>query len=115
MLYSLLLAIYVFICVGLIGLILLQQGKGADVGASLGGSSQTVFGSQGSKNFVVRATTGFAVGFFGLCLFLNYMVNHEFSKTHIEDLLPGAVPATQSDSLPPVLPQEPRSKAPEGN
>ena len=50
--------VHVIVAIGIVGLVLLQQGKGADAGASFGaGSSQTVFGASGTGNFLVRATT----------------------------------------------------------
>jgi len=57
--------VHVIVAITIVGLILLQQGKGADAGASFGaGASQTVFGSSGSGNFLVRATTIGATIFF---------------------------------------------------
>lgn len=57
--------VHVIVAVIIVGLVLLQQGKGADAGASFGaGASQTVFGSSGSGNFLVRATTIGATIFF---------------------------------------------------
>lgn len=57
--------VHVIVAVVIVGLVLLQQGKGADAGASFGaGASQTVFGSSGSGNFLVRATTIAATIFF---------------------------------------------------
>lgn len=57
--------IHVIVAIAIIGLVLLQQGKGADAGASFGsGASQTVFGSSGSGNFLVQATTVAATIFF---------------------------------------------------
>ena len=57
--------VHVIVAVAIVGLVLLQQGKGADAGASFGaGSSQTVFGASGSGNFLVRATTVAATIFF---------------------------------------------------
>jgi preprotein translocase subunit SecG len=57
--------VHVIAAIVIVGLVLLQQGKGADAGASFGaGASQTVFGSSGSGNFLVRATTIAAVVFF---------------------------------------------------
>ena len=53
MLYSILVSIDVLLAIGIIGLILIQHGKGADVGAAFGsGASGTVFGSQGSASFL---------------------------------------------------------------
>jgi len=55
----------VVIAVALVGLVLIQQGKGADAGAAFGGgASQTVFGSQGSGSFLTRLTTILAIVFF---------------------------------------------------
>lgn len=57
MIQQLLLSVHVLVAFGLIGLILIQQGKGAEAGASFGsGASQTVFGSQGTGSFLTRAT-----------------------------------------------------------
>lgn len=62
---TLIIVIHVIVAVAIVGLVLLQQGKGADAGASFGaGASQTVFGSSGSGNFLVRATTVAATIFF---------------------------------------------------
>ncbi|WNZ55593.1 preprotein translocase subunit SecG [Microbulbifer sp. MKSA007] len=62
---KLVLVVHVLTALGIIGLILLQQGKGAEAGASFGaGASQTVFGSQGSGNFFSRLTAIFATVFF---------------------------------------------------
>ncbi len=57
--------VHVVIAVALVGLVLIQQGKGADAGAAFGGgASQTVFGSQGSGSFLTRLTTILAIVFF---------------------------------------------------
>jgi preprotein translocase subunit SecG len=68
------LVLLVLDALALIGLVLLQQGKGADVGAAFGsGSSGTVFGSSGGANFLTRLTTLFAVLFFVLSFSLAYL------------------------------------------
>jgi preprotein translocase subunit SecG len=57
--------VHILVSLGLIGLVLIQQGKGAEAGASFGGgASQTVFGSQGSGSFLTRMTAYLAVIFF---------------------------------------------------
>lgn len=57
-----LLTLHVFLCASLVGLVLLQQGKGADMGAAFGaGGSNTLFGATGADRFIVRLTTGIAV------------------------------------------------------
>jgi preprotein translocase subunit SecG len=60
------------VCITLVILILLQQGKGAEVGAVFGGSSNTVFGASGAGNVLSRATSGLAVLFFATSLYLAY-------------------------------------------
>jgi len=62
---SIVVVVHIIVAVAIVGLVLLQQGKGADAGASFGsGSSQTVFGASGSGNFLTRATTIAATIFF---------------------------------------------------
>ena len=58
-----LIIIHVLICFGLILSILLQAGKGADLGAAFGGSSQTLFGSAGAAPFLNKLTAGVAIAF----------------------------------------------------
>ena len=68
---TLVVVLHVVVAVAIVGLVMLQQGKGADAGASFGaGASQTVFGSSGSGSFLVRATTIAAVAFYGTSLIL---------------------------------------------
>lgn len=74
MLYTIVLIAHVFISLGLVGLVLLQHGKGADAGAAFGsGASATVFGSQGSSNFLSHGTAVLATLFFFTSLGLAYM------------------------------------------
>lgn len=62
---TLVVVVHVVIAVALVGLVLIQQGKGADAGAAFGGgASQTVFGSQGSGSFLIRVTSIMALVFF---------------------------------------------------
>ena len=72
--YSLVLAINVLSGLGVIGLVLMQHGKGADMGAAFGsGSSGSLFGSTGSSNFLSKSTGALAAVFFVTCLGLNYL------------------------------------------
>lgn len=65
--------IHILVCVGLILIVLLQTGKGADMGASFGsGSSQTLFGPSGGTTFLSKATTAIAIIFMITSLFLAY-------------------------------------------
>ena len=62
---TVLVVVHLFLALGVIGLVLMQHGKGADAGAAFGsGSSGTVFGAQGSANFLSRATAILATLFF---------------------------------------------------
>jgi len=71
---SILLIIHILMALVLIGLILIQHGKGADAGAAFGsGASSTVFGSTGSTSFLVRATGLLALVFFANSFFLSYL------------------------------------------
>ncbi|MCS6207981.1 preprotein translocase subunit SecG [Shewanella baltica] len=76
--YEVLVVIYLLVALGLIGLVLIQQGKGADMGASFGaGASGTLFGSSGSGNFLTRTTAILAIAFFTLSLLIgNLSANH---------------------------------------
>lgn len=75
MAYTILVVVQVIVAVSLVGLILIQHGKGADAGAAFGsGASGTVFGSQGSANFLSRSTAALATVFFAVSLSLAYLV-----------------------------------------
>lgn len=77
MLYSILVAIDVLLAASIIGLVLIQQGKGADVGAAFGsGASGTIFGARGSASFLARATAILAALFFANSLLLAYLASH---------------------------------------
>ena len=76
MLYNVLLIILIVVSVAMIVLILMQQGKGADAGAAFGsGASGTVFGSQGSANFLSRTTGILATIFFLVALSLAFLTS----------------------------------------
>jgi len=71
---QLVLIIHVFVALAVIGLVLLQKGKGAGMGAAFGaGASQTVFGSKGSGSFLLKLTMGLAAIFFITSISLTYM------------------------------------------
>lgn len=84
---NIILIVHVLAAVAIIGLILIQQGKGADMGASFGaGASQTLFGSAGSGNALTRTTAILATVFFLTSLSLAYVAKHKsgFSEDVIE-------------------------------
>ena len=84
---SILLVVHVIVALGIVGLIMLQQGKGAEMGASFGGgSSQTVFGSVGSGNFFSRMTAVLVAVFFATSFVLAIMAKN--SVTVHDSLIP---------------------------
>ncbi|MDX1443712.1 MAG: preprotein translocase subunit SecG [Gammaproteobacteria bacterium] len=100
------LLIHVFLALGLVGLILLQHGKGADAGAAFGsGASATVFGSQGSGSFLSRATKWLAILFFitsGALAYLSRGVDApSTSVMEAQDSVMSA-PAEDAGDMPPV-------------
>ncbi|MCL1066618.1 preprotein translocase subunit SecG [Shewanella olleyana] len=86
--YEVLIVVYLVVAIGLVGLILIQQGKGADMGSSFGaGASGTLFGSDGAGNFLTRSTAVFAIAFFALSLTLgNLSANHSKQDDAWNDL-----------------------------
>lgn len=75
--FEILMVVYLLVALGIIGLVLIQQGQGAGMGASFGaGASATLFGSSGSGNFLTRATAILATAFFVLSLVLGRMSAH---------------------------------------
>jgi preprotein translocase subunit SecG len=87
MLQQLLLLFHVLVSVALVALVLLQQGKGAEMGASFGsGASQTVFGSQGAGSFLFKLTGLFALLFFISSLSLGYLAGHHTKSDPIQRL-----------------------------
>lgn len=86
MLHNVILIIHVLVAIGVIGLVLIQQGKGADAGAAFGGgASSTVFGSQGSGSFLTRATGILATIFFITSLSLAYISVQKVKPASVVD------------------------------
>ncbi len=83
---TVILIVHILAAVGLVSLILLQQGKGADMGAAFGsGASSTVFGSQGSASFLTRSTAILAAVFFTTSLFLAYFSGQGVSRVSVTE------------------------------
>ncbi|MBN2568797.1 MAG: preprotein translocase subunit SecG [Deltaproteobacteria bacterium] len=89
--HTFLTVVHIFACIAMILVVLLQTGKGADMGAAFGGSSQTVFGSSGPGTFLGKMTTGIAVIFMLTSLSLAYMAFHK----PLSALEGAAVPAVE--------------------
>ncbi|MCE5180226.1 MAG: preprotein translocase subunit SecG [Betaproteobacteria bacterium] len=84
--------IHIIAALGVIGLVLMQHGKGADMGAAFGsGASGSLFGSSGSANFLSRATAVFATMFFLTSLGLTYFSSHKTKPTGLMDSYKSAV------------------------
>lgn len=86
--YELFIVLYLLVALALIVLVLIQHGKGADMGASFGaGGSATIFGSSGTGNFLTRTTTVLATLFFALSLLLgNLSTDHVKAVDEWQDL-----------------------------
>jgi preprotein translocase subunit SecG len=107
----LVLVLHVVAALGIVGLVLLQHGKGADAGAAFGsGASGSVFGSTGSANFLSRATAALAAVFFLTSLGLTYFsgTKSDGSKGVMGKEQP-AVPDKKSlpSQIPPTIPAAP--------
>jgi preprotein translocase subunit SecG len=113
--YTFLVVVQVLTAVALIGLILIQHGKGADAGAAFGsGASGTVFGSRGSANFLSRATAWLATVFFSTSLALAYIVHGQRDSTSVvERVQPAAAPSAPAPAQPAVPPPADGVPAPE--
>ena len=113
---TLVLVIHVLASIGVIGMVLLQHGKGADMGAAFGsGASGSLFGVSGSSNFMSRATAGFVTIFFATSLTLAYFSSHGQQRSSVIKLqdtaAPASVPAnTATDSV--VKPAAPEPAEP---
>ncbi len=94
---SLISLLHILVCVGIISLVLLQQGKGADVGAAFGsGSSNTIFGSRGPASFLFKLTAFLVVLFFITSVSLTYFQG-KAARAANELTLP---PAAATQNLP---------------
>ena len=126
---TLILAVQLLSALTMIGLVLIQHGKGADMGASFGsGASGSLFGATGSANFLSRSTAALATVFFVCTLALAYMSNANSSRSAgpagggssvldrpanaasasatgaVPGAIPGAVPGAVPGALPTVIP-----------
>jgi preprotein translocase subunit SecG len=85
MIETVLLIVLVCVALALVGLVLVQQGKGADAGASFGGgASQTVFGGAGSGNFLTKSSWTLAGIFFVICLALGYLAREKAGGSGVD-------------------------------
>jgi preprotein translocase subunit SecG len=107
--YQALTVLHVLVSAGIIGLVLLQQGRGADAGAGFGGASNSLFGARGAASFLSRSTAILATLFFVTSLSLAYMAGNVDNKTNDIMDVPQAESPSQRD-LPPVTEEPPATK-----
>src|SRR5882672_3047455 len=108
MIEYLLLFLHVIAAIGVIGLVLLQHGKGADMGAAFGsGSSGSLFGASGSANFLSRTTGVLAAVFFLTSMGLTYVTSHKPQQGSVMDTHKTEQPATQPPAQAPAAPGKP--------
>lgn len=102
---QIILIVHLLLALAIIGLILLQQGKGADVGASFGaGASQTLFGSTGSGNVLTRTTAWLAAAFFATSFGLAIIATEKTGRVDDVDI---AVPPAAEDAPAEAAPELP--------
>lgn len=98
--YTLLLILYVVVCLFLILVVLLQQGKGSDVAAAFGGAgSQVAFGPRGSTTLLHKLTTGSFVLFVALCIGLA-VLSGQRGRSVVKELAGGKAPSAQTTPAP---------------
>ncbi|SMF95928.1 preprotein translocase subunit SecG [Methylomagnum ishizawai] len=107
--YQVLTILHVLVAAAVIGLVMLQQGRGADAGVGFGGGSNTLFGARGAASFLSRTTAILGTIFFLTSLSLAYMAGNLDNKGH--DLMDA--PQTENPAqrdLPPII-EEPAKKS----
>src|SRR5262245_50689837 len=91
--------LHIIACIFLVIVVLLQTGKGSDVSAVFGGSSQTIFGSSGAGNFLTKLTTATAIIFMLTSLSLTLGTAKQAKKSVFDDI-PAATPPTTPEQAP---------------
>jgi preprotein translocase subunit SecG len=108
LLHTLVLTVHILAGLSIIGLVLLQHGKGADMGAAFGsGASGSLFGATGSANFLSRATAVAAAVFFMTSLALSYIAT---SRPVVSGSVMDSVPVQSAPAAPVTTPDVPGSK-----
>jgi preprotein translocase subunit SecG len=106
--YALILTIHVLVCLALVFIVLLQHGRGAEMGSGFGaGSNQTLFGSTGGATFLGKVTTLAAVLFMVTSLTLAVLSTRKTATSRIITDSPAAAPATAPATVPPPAPATP--------
>ena len=109
LLHTVILTVHIIAGLSVIGLVLLQHGKGADMGAAFGsGASGSLFGATGSANFLSRATAVLAAVFFLTSLGLSYIAT---SRPRVSGSVMDSAPVQTAPAVPAQTPAAPDSKA----
>ncbi|MGV8073383.1 MAG: preprotein translocase subunit SecG [Syntrophobacteraceae bacterium] len=102
--YAFIVTIHIVACLALILIVLLQTGRGAEMGAAFGGASQTLFGGTGSSGFLGKLTTAAAIIFMFTCLGLTLSTR----GTHVKSIMENVpIEKPQGAVLPDAKPVEP--------
>jgi len=105
--------LHIFVSISMIGIVLLQSGKGAEMGASFGaGGSQTVFGASGGNTFMNKLTTGAAIIFMLTSLTLAHLSSSNSSSSIMSGKSAPAKPAAPAQQSAPAAPAAPQGAAP---
>ncbi len=118
---TILIVLHVVVCLFLISIVLLQHGKGADIGATFGGSNQSLFGTEGPLPLLNKITTLAAIVFMGTSVTLAYISANQSSGSVMRDMpvqeqqAPAPVPALPQATQPvqPVQPAAPQQQSKE--
>ena len=109
---TLVLVIHILAALTIVGLVLLQHGKGADAGAAFGsGASGSVFGASGSANFLSRATAIAALVFFLTSLGLTYFISTRSESKGVMATQPAREDKSLPGQIPPTAPAAPAAKS----
>jgi preprotein translocase subunit SecG len=107
--HAILLGLHILVAIALIALVLLQHGKGADVGAAFGsGASGTVFGARGSASFLSRVTAVLAALFFAISMSLAYLGTQVVDRGSVVERVQAA-----EEGQAPKTPEQPATETPE--
>ncbi len=114
--YNILLIVQILVALGIIGLVLVQHGKGADAGAAFGGgASGSVFGARGAGNFLSRTTAILALIFFLNSMGLAWLLSHQgdtAGSSIVDSLVPATTAPTVDDIMPGDVPEVPDAAQP---
>ncbi|MDO8493744.1 MAG: preprotein translocase subunit SecG [Deltaproteobacteria bacterium] len=116
---SILFGLHIFICIFLIAVIMLQTGKGADIGAVFGGASHALFGGRGPATFLNKLTIGVSILFFltsiGLATWGDGVGTKSVIETvPVEEILPPVAPSTETPAVPVKTPKPEKKPLPPG-